>query len=99
MTVANLNLMNQQQRLFWRVSFLTAGLLLGYLYLVNSVVFNVVTRQKALEQLASKQTAVVALEAEYLGLSNAVTLELAHQLGFRDASSQTIFAFNSSATL
>ena len=92
MTATSLNLIISRQRLFWRVSIVTGALILAYIYLAQSVVFNVVSRQNVLEKSAKLQTQVVALETEYLALSNQVTVDLAHQLGFHDAASETIFA-------
>lgn len=92
MTAASLNLIYYRQKLFWRVSAVTLGLFAAYLYLANSVVFNVVGRQQVLEESAQHQAQVVALETEYLALSNKITVELAYRLGFHDAAGETIFA-------
>ncbi len=92
MTTASLNLIYSRQKLFWRVGTVTFTLIAAYIYLANSVVFNAVIRQQILEESAKRQAQVVALESEYLALSNQVTIDLAYRLGFHDAASETVFA-------
>lgn len=92
MTAANLKLIYSRERIFRRFVLGVAALFVVYLYLINSVVFNLVGRQRALDKLNERQIRVVGLETEYLALSNKVTLELARALGFQDAAGRVIFA-------
>ncbi|MCC6290968.1 hypothetical protein IT398_02795 [Candidatus Nomurabacteria bacterium] len=92
MTAVNLNIFLRRRRLFFILAFTALSFLVGYLYLVNSTVFALVSREKLVTILAAKQGAVVSLESEYLTLASGVTMERAIELGFRDAAKETIFA-------
>lgn len=91
MTVANLNILYLRQRLFWRCLFIVALLLVSHIYLVKSTVFNLMTRERLLASLNETSNNVVALESKYLTLSGQITMDLARNLGFRDAADSTIF--------
>ncbi|MEK7650535.1 MAG: hypothetical protein AAB364_01535 [Patescibacteria group bacterium] len=92
MTAGNINKIYQQERLFKQLASGVVALFVLYICLVNSVVFNLVGRQRALDDLATRQSAVVSLETEYLALSGGVTLDRAYALGFHDAAGSVIFA-------
>lgn len=92
MTAVNLNIFYRRRRLFFIFSSTALCLLVTYLYLVNSTVFALVSREKLGSALAAKQGTVVSLESEYLTLASGVTMERAIELGFRDAAKETIFA-------
>ena len=91
MTATNLNIFYSRQRLFRYFSGTVLGLALAYLYLVNNTVFTLVSREKIAAELTERQNAVIALETEYLTISNGITLERATALGFHDAAKETIF--------
>ncbi len=91
MTASNLNILYTRQRLFWRCLAVAVLLLASYLYLVNSAVFNLVARERLLGNLNEMRSNVVALESEYLALSGQVTMELARERGFHDATASAIF--------
>ncbi|MEA1929270.1 MAG: hypothetical protein U9M92_00040 [Patescibacteria group bacterium] len=63
-----------------------------YIYLVNSTIFGAVSRERQLGVLADLQSEVVALEGDYLGLANNISLEHARTLGFQDVDSKTLIA-------
>ena len=67
--------------------FLAGLLLVCYIYLVNSTIFQAVSRQNELEKLEEHQSVVVGLEQQYLQLSGNITLERAYALGFQDVES------------
>ena len=92
MTAVNLNIFYQRRKFFFIFSAAALCFLVAYLYLVNSTVFVLVSREKLENALAAKQGTVVSLEAEYLTLASGVTMERAIGLGFRDAARETIFA-------
>ncbi len=62
-----------------------------YIYLINSFIFNAIDRQRKLDQVGTIQSTVVGLEKTEFDLSSKVTLDLAYQLGFKDADGATIF--------
>lgn len=92
MTAGNITKIYRQERLFKKLTVGVVALLALYVFLVNSVIFNLVGRQRALDNLAASQSSVVALETEYLTLSAGATLDRAYQLGFHDAAGKIIFA-------
>lgn len=66
--------------------FLTLCVMLGsYAYLINKTVLNVVAREKAEDQIASLNSKVGDMEFKEMSLRNTLTLDLAHSLGFSDA--------------
>ena len=91
MTTETLQAIYVRGKNFRRLAWCVAFLFVAYIYLVNSVVFNLVARQKALNELATRQTAVISLETHYLSLAASITLDLAHQLSFNDAEGNTVF--------
>ncbi|MBI2099940.1 MAG: hypothetical protein HYT48_01205 [Candidatus Vogelbacteria bacterium] len=68
---------------------LTALFFCGYLTLIMILVTSAVARQQAVERLAELTPAVTSLESEYVVLSGKITLDLAYQLGFKDAAEST----------
>ncbi|NTV44773.1 MAG: hypothetical protein HGA67_03720 [Candidatus Yonathbacteria bacterium] len=66
-------------------------LVCAYVYLVNASVLSVVGREHAEESSSEVATDVVALEAEYLALSETVTMDEARALGFVEPKG-TLFA-------
>ncbi|MCC2630929.1 MAG: hypothetical protein K0S38_738 [Candidatus Paceibacter sp.] len=78
------------------VFFVTLAALLStfifYVYLVNKTVMNVVARQQVERAISEHSTSLGALEFKYIGLKNAVTLELAYAKGFTDATPVSFIA-------
>lgn len=63
-----------------------------YVYLVNRTVMNVVARQRMEKEMVSISGTIGDLEFKYITLKNSVTLELAYQKGFQDASPSSFLA-------
>ncbi len=83
--------MSQRAYLFWSL-FSTLLILLGiYLYLVNSLIFDIVQRQNRLDILAKIESEVAVLEANHLKKTGKITLDLAKKLGYEDAAARTVF--------
>ncbi|MDQ3014540.1 MAG: hypothetical protein M3Q73_01600 [bacterium] len=76
--------------------FVLAGLLLmifvSYAYLINKTIMNVVAREKSEQRIATLSSVIGELEFEHMMVKNKVTLELAHQKGFMDASPSRFLA-------
>lgn len=84
--------LNKEKTIFWSlvgVLFLCAGF---YMYFINTTIHNVVVRQD-LENKASQLTlSISSNEFKYISLRNAVNLEMAYSLGFRDVSAKTFIS-------
>ncbi|MEQ1561358.1 MAG: hypothetical protein ABL899_01385 [Nitrospira sp.] len=84
--------LNREKTIFWSlvgVLFLCAGF---YMYFINTTIHNVVVRQD-LENKASQLTlSISSNEFKYISLRNAVNLEMAYSLGFRDVSAKTFIS-------
>ncbi len=92
----NNEIINNEKVIFW--SILTAILFCFgfYMFLINSTVHNVVSRQN-LESEASALTLKLGnQEFQYITSRNNVTLAMAHTLGFKDVSEKTFISKNSS---
>ncbi|MEK7661960.1 MAG: hypothetical protein AAB355_00445 [Patescibacteria group bacterium] len=60
-----------------------------YLYFIGATIFFTVERKVAESEIRNISTMVSALEIEYLGLSNSLSIEHARALGFKDSNNQT----------
>ena len=86
--------MSQRVYIFWGL-FSALLILVGtYLYLVNSLIFDIVQRQNRLDILAKIKSEVAVLEADQLKKTGKITLDLAGELGYQDAAKQTIFVLS-----
>ena len=68
---------------------LTALFVGGYLILVIILVTGAVARDRAMAKLSKLTPAVTSLESEYVARSGQITLDLAYQLGFKDAAGES----------
>lgn len=78
---------DQRVRFFWILVIVSVLSLLAYFYAVNAITRNVAIRQNLERQIAHTSTNLSALEFAYIKLKNNVTIELAHEHGFREAGS------------
>ena len=78
------------RRLALGLLWLAAILIVCYIYLVYGTIFKAVSRENDLEQLATLESKVIALEQQYLTLSSGITLERAYALGFRETEVETL---------
>lgn len=84
--------MNKQKKTFYILATIALFMLGTYGYFVNQTVWNVVGRQNAVKSIHSISSEVAALEASYMSLSSALTIEEAYAMGFDEVkSSDTIF--------
>ena len=56
-----------------------------YVYFIRSTISNVVVRQNLEQEASSLTLAIGGEEFSYIAKRNAITLELAHSLGFKDS--------------
>ena len=66
--------------------------LFTYGYLVRGAIINIVDRQNMENNLSGLNSRILSLESEYLKLKNAVTPELAFDLGFVQATAKKFVA-------
>ena len=55
-----------------------------YIYFINSTIHNVVARQNLEKEAAQLNLKIGAEDFQYIAMRNAITLPLAHSLGFKD---------------
>src|SRR3970282_901149 len=79
---------NMQRAAFTALSSLLGIVAAFYLYFVGSAIFFTVERKVAESDILNISGRVSALEIEYLGLSNSLSLESAKTLGFKTADNQ-----------
>ncbi len=72
--------------LFWVLVSASVLSALSYVLLINATVFNAVETKKLGEENRRMSGELATLESRYLALSQTVTLERAHALGFIDVS-------------
>ncbi len=61
---------------------LSVVLAIFYVYMVNSSIFNVIARKEAEEMITVTETEISSLVSEYMRLSQAINIDLAHELSF-----------------
>jgi hypothetical protein len=67
-------------------------LLAGYVYFFHNSVFNLRSREAAMEQIIELETKIAVLENQSLTLLSGINLDLAHSLGLMEISTEPIFA-------
>ncbi len=89
--------LNREKTIFWALIWV---LLLGmgfYMYFINTTVHNVVARQNNETEATRLTMAIGSQEFKYIEEKNAVTLELAYSLGFKETDQKTFIAQGKSA--
>jgi len=73
------------------MSMLIAVVLLSglYIFLISTSIFNVLTRVETEQSIINLHSQIGELESDYLLYKNAITLMLAHDLGFTDINEKT----------
>lgn len=81
--------LNRERTIFWSlvgVLFLCAGF---YMYFINSTIQNVVARQNFENESSKLALTIGSNEFKYISLRNAINLDMAYSLGFKDISAKT----------
>ncbi len=73
------------------VLFLSLGF---YMYFIRTTIHNVVVREITENEISRLTIAIGRQEFEYINKRNAITLSLAHSLGFKDAQVKTYISKN-----
>lgn len=76
--------------LFFVLSGILIAIFFLYIFLVNRTIMNVVARSNTQKSISSISTTVGDLEGTYLTLQSMITIDLAYQKGFKDATPEFI---------
>lgn len=80
---------NREKTIFWSL-LMTLLVAIGfYMYLINATVRNVVATQNIEAKISQLNLSISSKEFKYISNRNAVTLNLAYSMGFRDIESRT----------
>ena len=82
--------LHNEPRLLWTLVGAVTIFLAIYVYCVNQTVFNIIKRQRFEIQISELSSKIGVLESQYISLKNAVTIDLARTLGFKDSSSEFV---------
>lgn len=72
--------------------FSTAILSLLYIYFIQSSVFNIIQRESLSEEISATSAKVSVLEANYITMRSAISIDVAGKLGFREEFNKINFA-------
>lgn len=86
------------QKQIWALSGLLGVLVVAYLGLVGSTVYNTLERQQGEKQVSEMTSNLSEMEFSYLALKAKVNPELARSLGFVDAGNVTVAKRDSNLT-
>lgn len=81
--------LNKEKKIFWTLLSVLVFSVAFYMYLINTTVHNVVASQNLEAKVSALNLAISNKEFEYINNRNAVTINLAYSLGFRDVSAKT----------
>lgn len=77
-----------EKRLFYVLVSSLVLVVIVYTYLIGSIIFSAVVRKDIEVSSRDLQGEIGVLEVKYLNLSSKITPELAHSLGFKEATAQ-----------
>ena len=80
---------NREKAIFWSLLGILAMSVGFYMYLINTTVHNVVASQNLEAKVSQLNLAISSKEFQYIKNRNAVTINLAYSLGFKDALAKT----------
>jgi hypothetical protein len=82
-----------ETRLVWILGATSVFLVIMYIYLVNSTVFNIMAVREGGDQISALSSEVSELESAYINQTATVDMTLAHSLGFNETkSTETAYA-------
>lgn len=82
-------LTNKEKTIFWALLTSLIFSACFYMYLINTTVKNVVASQNLESDISKLNLDISSKEFQYIKNRNAITLGLAHSMGFRDVSAKT----------
>lgn len=90
---------NHRVRVFWTLLAISGLALFVYIYTINVTARNIAERQLLERRITEISTDLDSLEFAYVKLKNGVTLEVAHQHGFRETKNPLYVSRSSAASL
>lgn len=75
---------NYRTHFFWIMVAVSIFSLFIYIYAINATTRNIALRETLERQIATMSTSLDSLEFTYIELKNNITIELAHNQGFRE---------------
>ncbi len=86
--------LNKEKYIFWTLASILLFSIGFYFYCVRTTIGNVVVRQNLEKEASSLTLKIGSEEFAYINQRNAVTLELAYSLGFKDSSNKIFVSRN-----
>lgn len=86
--------LNREKYIFWTLVWTVFFLAGFYMYCVRTTISNIVARQNSENESSTLTLKIGNEEFEYINKRNAVTLELAYTLGFKDSSGKMFVSRN-----
>ena len=80
---------NREKTIFWSLLGILVLSACFYMYFINTTVKNVVASQNIESQISKINLSISNKEFEYIKSRNAITLNLAYNLGFKDVSAKS----------
>ena len=84
--------LNKEKTIFWTLLGVLFVSLSFYMYFINATIHNVVLRQDLETESSAITLAIGNKEFQYISNRNAVTLELAYNLGFKEVSTKSFIS-------
>jgi len=81
--------LNREKTIFWSLLIVLVMAVGFYMYFINTTVRNVVASQDLEAKITQLNLAISSKEFQYINNRNAVTINLAYSMGFKDASAKT----------
>ncbi|TSC70952.1 MAG: hypothetical protein CEO12_77 [Parcubacteria group bacterium Gr01-1014_46] len=81
--------LNREKAIFWSLLSILLVAVGFYMYFINTTVRNVVASQDLEAKIAQLNLSISSKEFQYINNRNAVTLNLAYSMGFKDVLAKT----------
>ena len=88
----NINIVNNNdinRQILRTMLYTLGGLAMCYVFLLGSMIFNIIERKSVETEARALSNEVGSLELQYLSLSSKVDLDFAKSLGFKETSNKT----------
>ena len=79
-----MNIRGIEKKVFWLMTFVLFASVFSYMYFVKQTVFNIVERDRMVEELVGLSSQISEYEFYYIALKNDINLDYAHSVGFVD---------------
>ena len=93
--VQNVLKINREKTIFWSLVGILFISFCFYMYCVRSTIHNVVARQDLETEVSTLTLSIGSKEFQYITKRNAINLDTAYALGFKDANAKTYISKDS----